>query len=1168
MLPHPTTTTPWLNLRSLEKSCRLGVFHLANDFYLKQYVTDVSVEQLGEDWLIKGELRGPEKHQLFHPTVNLIRGGEGTVIHWIGTCGCRKHYCAHAAALLLKVAYRGTAWVMQQLGTASVSATVSPAEAAAKAHAAKLEAERERTRLQLTQWLHTQELFTPVSTPRSTSASAPAASRSANQLLYLLGWELAKNDIPKLYLDVVQCRRKVSSDGWTKVKRVGVHLVSGVGTDLLCTEEDRDIMRMLQTLPSKKAPTAYTHYYYSGYSPYDTHTSAIIEGRWGMQALQMALQTGRIYTQDTQGQPVLPVTWGEPQPVRWAWRNDPSDSFEGGLWTLYPEHDHPGELFVPTQPPLYCQPTLGVCGPLDLQGMEVSRFAALLQAPPIPTETLQAPPLELMRLLGTLPLPPAIPRPPTVAGVQPRALLHLQRVPAMDTPYKGLAQATLTFDYAGHRGWWTGQGSSVMVEGPEGSVLLYRETQAEVESIDKLLALGFTALSSASHNVFVVAPPASQSVWPGWADSDYAALREAGFDIEVGEELRDWVRHADTLHVALAPEGDDERTSSWFDLSLGVEVDGVRHNILPWVPHLLAEAAKNPRDPESGLPTLPPYLYLTTTEQMQFLRIPTQDIRPWIGALLDLFGEHGHDFSHESLRLSRYAALRTTAALGVGAVWEGANHLQDMVQQLRGCSTLPSMDMPANVVAELRPYQRLGVDWLQFLREHGLAGILADDMGLGKTLQALVHIQIEKNAGRLEHPALIIAPVSLMGNWRRECERFCPELRPIVMHGKDRHELAECMTDHDVVIAPYSLLHRDRDRWLQARWHLVILDEAQNIKNANTHAAQVASELPATHRVCLSGTPMENHLGEIWSLFHFLMPGFLGSHKRFTELFRNPIEKQGDTATMRQLRARVTPFILRRTKDIVASELPPKVETISRIELSGKQADLYETIRLGMEKIVREALQNKGLAQSQITILDALLKLRQVCCHPQLLQLEAARKIHQSAKLEYLMDTLPEMLAEGRRVLLFSQFTSMLSLIEVELAQRNLRWAKLTGQTRKRDEVIAQFTDGEVPLFLISLKAGGVGLNLPQADTVIHYDPWWNPAVENQATDRAHRIGQTQSVWVLKLVAQGTIEERILALQERKAALAQGMYSDAQERKQPLFTEGDLAELLRPLSAA
>ena len=459
------------------------------------------------------------------------------------------------------------------------------------------------------------------------------------------------------------------------------------------------------------------------------------------------------------------------------------------------------------------------------------------------------------------------------------------------------------------------------------------------------------------------------------------------------------------------------------------------------------------------------------------------------------------------------------------------------------------------------------MNWLQFLRAQGLGGILADDMGLGKTLQTLAHIQVEKDAGRLTAPALVIAPVSLMGNWHSEAARFCPGLRTLVLHGAGRHELSDSVAEHDLVIAPYSLLQRDRERWLQLQWHLVVLDEAQNIKNASTNVAQVVSALQARHRLCLSGTPMENHLGEIWSLFHFLMPGFLGSQQRFRELFRNPIEKQGDTGRLAQLRARVAPFMLRRTKALVASELPPKVETVMRVELTGAQADLYETIRLGMEKTVREALHSKGLAKSQITILDALLKLRQVCCDPHLVPLESARQVRESAKMAQLMELLPEMLAEGRRVLLFSQFTSMLGLIEAELKARGLPWVKLTGQSQKRDEIIQRFTSGEVPLFLISLKAGGVGLNLPQADTVIHYDPWWNPAAEAQATDRAHRIGQTQNLWVVKMVAQGTIEERILALQERKAQLAQSIYGGEAARREPLFTESDLQQLLRPLGA-
>jgi SNF2 family DNA or RNA helicase len=420
--------------------------------------------------------------------------------------------------------------------------------------------------------------------------------------------------------------------------------------------------------------------------------------------------------------------------------------------------------------------------------------------------------------------------------------------------------------------------------------------------------------------------------------------------------------------------------------------------------------------------------------------------------------------------------------------------------------------------------------------------VLADDMGLGKTLQALTHLLVEKQRGALTQPALIVAPTSLVGNWRRECERFTPELRLLVLHGGERHMRFDDIVDHDIVLTTYPLLPRDGEVLIKQTWHAVILDEAQTIKNARTQAAQVVQMLRAGHRLCLSGTPMENHLGEVWSLFHFMLPGYLSSETRFRSLFRNPIERQRDGERLALLRRRLAPFMLRRSKDMVAAELPPKVETVVRVQMEPAQANLYETIRISTEASVRLALAEKGLARSHITVLDALLKLRQVCCDPQLLQLEQARKVHESAKLDWLMETLPEMIEEGRRVLLFSQFTSMLARIEERLAGTGLTWSKLTGQSKQRDELVDKFTSGKVPLFLISLKAGGVGLNLPQADTVIHYDPWWNPAVENQATDRAHRIGQNQTVFVYKLVAEGTLEERILALQERKAELARGLH--------------------------
>ena len=858
-------------------------------------------------------------------------------------------------------------------------------------------------------------------------------------------------------------------------------------------------------------------------------------------------------------------------------------------------------------PPLYLDARAGLCGPVSMPGLSSEHLALLLNSPPIPQSAFAAHETTWLRRLAGLPLPPMIKAPEVMQGITPTARLHIAPVAEHGLSQLGPLRATLRFDYGGHHFYASHAQSPVLIEaeastdpatatrkdGKSGKVaqaggfetsrkqrfMLHRDWPAEHSAQAALRALGLTG--NASGQFHLAAPaPGQQSAWLAWADDDFTPLRAAGFTVSVEPSLHDWIARADALDVQMDSGhvgGDeaDEARSPWFDLSLGMSINGERHNILPLLPALLAQlAASNPdagSSEGSGVDdprplTLPPYVYLPQAGG-KYLRLPTAPLAPWLQALLDLVGERGGQFGGDTLRLTRLEALRVGASLGEGAHWQGADSLKLMVQQLAGHSALPAVALPTGLMATLRPYQQQGLEWLQFLRTHDLAGILADDMGLGKTLQTLAHILVEKQAGRLTRPVLIIAPVSVIGNWQREASRFTPELKALVLHGAERHEAALEIANFDLIIAPYSLLQRDRERWLQQAWHLVVLDEAQNIKNANTHAAQVAGELNTRHRLCLSGTPMENHLGELWSLFHFLMPGFLGSQARFKELFRTPIEKQGNSERLDQLRRRVTPFMLRRAKADVAGDLPAKQVSISTVALEGKQADLYETIRLTTEKAVRDALASKGLAKSQIQVLDALLKLRQVCCDPRLVPLVAAKKVTQSAKLELLMEMLPELLAEGRKVLLFSQFTSMLSLIEEELVKRGIEWVKLTGQSQKRDALIERFTSGAVPLFLISLKAGGVGLNLTQADTVIHYDPWWNPAVENQATDRAHRIGQSKHVFVYKLVAAGTIEERMLALQERKAALADSLYSASAARKQPLFTEGDLAELLRPLGS-
>ena len=440
--------------------------------------------------------------------------------------------------------------------------------------------------------------------------------------------------------------------------------------------------------------------------------------------------------------------------------------------------------------------------------------------------------------------------------------------------------------------------------------------------------------------------------------------------------------------------------------------------------------------------------------------------------------------------------------------------LRGLVEALRrgGPEELPT---PAGLEADLRDYQLSGYRWLRFLGEQQLGGVLADDMGLGKTVQALAALLAERGAG----PSLVVAPTSVLHNWAAEAARFTPELSVAVLHGasRDRVELAE----HDLLITSYALLRRDIERLEGLQLHAVVLDEAQAIKNPDSQTSRAARRLRAHRRLALTGTPIENHLRELWSLFEFLMPGFFGRRARFDERYG-----AGDPQALSALRARVRPFVLRRLKSEVASELPPRTETVLRCPLSEPQRAAYDALRTGAT----------GL-NGRIAILALLTRLRQAACDAALLP-DAAGDVP-SGKLDVLLDALTEVADEGCRALVFSQWTSLLDRVEPRLTEAGLAWTRLDGSTRDRAAVVDRFQspDGP-PVFLISLKAGGTGLNLTAADHVFHLDPWWNPAAEQQATDRAHRIGQDKPVFVWKLVSAGTVEERVLDLQERKRALA------------------------------
>ncbi|RKZ57654.1 MAG: hypothetical protein DRQ44_15530, partial [Gammaproteobacteria bacterium] len=608
---------------------------------------------------------------------------------------------------------------------------------------------------------------------------------------------------------------------------------------------------------------------------------------------------------------------------------------------------------------------------------------------------------------------------------------------------------------------------------------------------------------------------------------------------------------------------------------LGIELNGKNINLLPSLVELLS-LEKDPQQLKEKILSREHIIMPISEDENKprWVKLPSARIMGIYDTLVELYDTKALN-DKGNLVLSKHQGMQLTALLNDPKLkWKGAQELQAISKKLLDFKGIESVTLPDNLDVELRDYQIHGLDWLQFMREYHFNGILADDMGLGKTVQALSHLLYEKQNHQVKSPTLVVAPTSLMGNWKREAKKYTPDLKVLLLHGPERKELFESISQYDIILTTYSLMLRDKDFHSEQDYHFVILDEAQNIKNARSKRSQVIFKLKSKYRLCLTGTPMENHLGELWSLFHFLMPGFLGAQERFNRLFRTPIEKKGDYDRQIQLHQRIKPFMLRRTKEMVATELPAKTEIIRTVPLSGKQRDLYETVRLAMDKQVQDEISKKGLARSHIMILDALLKLRQTCCDPRILSLTKAKDVKESAKLEMLMEMVPEMVEEGRKILIFSQFVKMLDIIEQELIKESISYSKLTGQTRNRDEVINAFQEGDVEVFLISLKAGGVGLNLTAADTVIHYDPWWNPAVERQATDRAHRIGQDKPIFVYKLLTEETVEEKILHMQKNKQKLADALYQDKTnkedksadgEKKTPEFTQDDLLELLKPL---
>jgi len=888
-------------------------------------------------------------------------------------------------------------------------------------------------------------------------------------------------------------------------------------------------------------------------------------------SLQGLLATGRAYVIDTAGPRRL--SWSEPLEAHLEWRPD-------ARARVLPHFAVPGHAVtvVAGDPPCYFEREAARLGRLDC-GLPVSMMRHLLRLPPLGQRDRSLVAQALRRHLPQLP----VPREDAGAGLreiagQPEAVLGFGTVPIAGVQrYRDYGERydLGAFDYAVPR-FRYGELEIAPDEArefftlPSGeAVRLQRNRETETRAMAELEAVGLAPVPTRTLRArYAQTLPegmyglAHEEDWPDFMREARHTLANQGWTLRMPPGFRHLRLEVQSWHADIAPVDEGEE-GGWFTLDLGITVEGRRLPLAPLLTELFGRdtrwlsASQLARidDGEAVDLHLP---------QGDTIRVEAGRIKPLANTLIDLFDRQD---GQGRLPVSAFDAARIEALREDGR-WEfkGPEHLHRLADRLREAAAPTPRDAPEGFALELRPYQREGLGWLQYLRKNELAGILADDMGLGKTAQTLAHLLAEKQEGRADRPSLIVLPTSLVFNWKREAERCAPGLRVLALHGPNRAERFPEIARHDLVLSTYPLVWRDAPVLAEQDWHFLILDEAQTVKNAASKAASSLRSLRARHRLCLTGTPLENHLGELWAQFDFLLPGFLGSSREFTRAWRTPIEKHGDALRRDLLARRLRPFILRRRKEDVAPELPEKNVVVRSVELDGAQRDLYETVRASVDATLQREIASRGFQRSQIAILDALLKLRQVCCDPRLLAASATpgKRAAGSAKLELLMEMLPELIAEGRRILVFSQFTAMLDLVEAELVQRRLGFLRLDGSTHDRETPVRRFQEGEQSIFLISLKAGGVGLNLTSADTVIHFDPWWNPAAENQASDRAHRIGQTRAVFVYKLVVAGSIEEKIVALQEKKTALANGILSEDASIAEK-FSEADLSALLAPL---
>lgn len=896
----------------------------------------------------------------------------------------------------------------------------------------------------------------------------------------------------------------------------------------------------------------------------DEVLSFAIRDESGLETLQAIAEANRLFGIDQAlERPVGPIRWAEPRRLGWSWSEDQS-----GLLHVKPEHNG-AHLYFHDGASLYLDASSRTVGTLDLDGLTPARALAMLSVPPIPKDWLsqhsQSP--DVIRCL---------PRPPAhLVRRSDRVISGIPPVPQLTVGVAGKEEVfrlALSYRYGDlARYFRPGTDPIAFITVGRETLELVRDISAEGAALRVLAAEGLELADGAGSLRFPGGASEQVAGFRNLLASDFARFREAGFEIKTVDEWSTKVINATDVKGGFA-DGDSYASNprAFLQFSIGFFIDGQRYNLLPLIPQLLtvaggaegiaAMSAAREKDPQ--LSAYDPTLWVVDGEG-RWIGLPRAQLAPWLGTLAELVAERRpKELAGQSLRVSRIEALRLEASRPDVSL--GGDAAEIVEELLTAKADQSPIELPA-FQGELKAFQMAGVRWLGVLAKYQLGGMLGDDRGLGKTWQCIAHLADLKHRGALQAPALIVVPPTQLHHWRHFLTQLAPSLSVLILQGTERRTLVASMSEFDAVLTSWDSVVRYVEQLCAQHFQVGFFDEAEKLHQAVTQMARGVRLLDIGYRIAIDGSPLENNYSDYWAVIDAVLPGYLGTDAAFKRNFRVPIEG-GSVDRLKALRLRTAPFVLRRLKGESGVELPPVIHQDVALELSGDQANLYEVIRLTTEESVMEAMETGGFKRNHKSILAKLIKLRQVCCDPSLTEVGRNQGLTGSAKLDWLGPQLDQMLGDGRKVLLVGYFVEFFQLIEAMLFRKGIAYSKIVGtmSPAKREAEKVAFKGGHTNVFLLGLKSGGRGADLPEADTVIHLDPWYNPKAHDQATDRAHRMGQRNTVLSLRLFVQGSIEERVLQIQDRKRLFADSLDSE-EIFDEHQVTREDIIEMLKPL---